>query len=108
MERTRFVKLSSAALNFLDGALGDLEHADLDVDLGGDVLTLEFADGTSFIINAHSAAGQIWMAANSSAWHFDYLEDRGRWVASKTGDELLATVQDAVSKKLGTTVVLKP
>lgn len=106
MDRARFLKLSSMMLEHLDDALGSLEHEDLDVDLAGDVLTLAFSDGTSFIINAHSAAGQIWMAANRSAWHFDYVDDREQWVADKSGDELLATVAREVGGKLGTAVHL--
>lgn len=104
MERGRFAKLSSKALEHLDDWLGDLEHEDLDVDLAGDVLTLAFSDGGKFIINAHSAAGQIWMAANKDAWHFDYDEARDRWIASKTDDELMATVARVVGARLGQTI----
>ena len=104
MERGRFVKLSSRALEHIDDWLGDLEHEDLDVDLAGDVLTLSFSDGGRFIINAHSAAGQIWMAANKDAWHFDYDEATDRWVASKNGDELMATVARTVGARLGQTI----
>jgi len=104
MEPGKFAELSSATLEALDTALGDLEHDDLDVDLAGDVLTLGFSDGVDFILNAHSAAGQIWMAANRDAWHFDYREASGQWVASKTDDELLATVARVVGDKLGARV----
>ncbi len=106
MERGRFHKLSTQALEHIDDALGGLEHEDLDVDLGGDVLTLAFSDGVKFVINAHSAAGQIWMAANTDAWHFDYVEERGQWVASKTGDELMATIARTVGARLGQTLSL--
>ncbi len=106
MERARFMKLSSQALEHIDEVLGDLEHDDLDVDLAGDVLTLAFSDGVKFIINAHSAAGQVWMAANTDAWHFDYDEDQGRWVARKNGDELMATVARTVGARLGQPVSL--
>ncbi|MBL4682997.1 MAG: iron donor protein CyaY [Nannocystaceae bacterium] len=101
MNRANFSTLSSATLELLDGALGDLEHDDLDVDLGGDVLTLEFSDGTTFIINAHGAATQIWMAANRTAWHFDYQESSETWVAHKTGDELFETLSRMVGEQLG-------
>lgn len=101
MERGRFVKLSAQALEHIDEVLGGLEHDDLDVDLAGDVLTLGFSDGAKFVINAHSAAGQIWMAANKDAWHFDYDEQNGRWVAAKSGDELMATVARTVGERLG-------
>ena len=60
------------------------------------MLTLTFGDGSKFIINAHSAAGQIWMAAQQSAWHFDWVPATKTWVASKTGDELMKTVASVV------------
>jgi CyaY protein len=106
MERGRFLELSARALEHIDGVLGDLEHEQLDVDLGGDVLTLAFSDGVKFIINAHSAAGQIWMAAKTNAWHFDYEEADGRWVARKNGDELMATVARTVGDRLGESISL--
>jgi CyaY protein len=104
VERKDFSTKSTLALEHLDEVLGDLEHERLDVDLAGDVLTLAFDDGGKFIINAHSAAGQIWLAAGTEAWHFDYLSEEDRWVASKQGDELRATVARVVSQKLGETV----
>ena len=106
MERGRFLALSAQALEHIDEVLGDLEHENLDVDLAGDVLTLAFADGVKFIINAHSAAGQIWMAANTDAWHFDFDPEAERWVASKNGDELMATVARTVGERLGQPVSL--
>jgi CyaY protein len=106
MERGRFSKLSARALEHIDQVLGDLEHDDLDVDLAGDVLTLAFSDGVRFVINAHSAAGQVWMAANTDAWHFDYDEARDQWVARKNGDELMATVARTVGGRLGQPISL--
>lgn len=106
MERSAFLALSASALEHIDATLGDLEHEAMDVDLAGDVLTLAFDDGSKFIINAHSAAGQVWMAANKSAWHFDWEPDRRQWIAHKTGDELMATVAAVVGAKLGVPVDL--
>ena len=106
MDRETFVKVASVALERIEEVLADLEHADLDVDLAGDVLTLEFSDGAVFIINAHSAAGQVWMAADRTAWHFDYQPAEEQWVATKTNDELMATVAGKVGSKLGVEIKL--
>ena len=106
MERAEFVPLASAALEHIEETLAELEHEALDVELAGDVLTLEFSDGLQFIINAHGAARQVWLAANRSAWHFDYVPEKKVWIAAKTDDELMQTVAHAVSTKLGTTVTL--
>ena len=105
MDRKEFQTRSAAALHHIDARLGDLEHERLDVELAGDVLTLAFDDGGKFVINAHSAAGQVWMAAGTTAWHFDPTDD-GTWVAAKTGDELMATVARVVSERLGEPVEL--
>ena len=100
MERPQFVKVATTALEHIEDGLASLELDQLDVDLGGDVLTLEFGDGTQFIINAHSAAEQIWMAANRTAWHFDFDPASNTWVAAKTGEELMTTVSKEVGQKL--------
>ncbi|AKT41883.1 iron donor protein CyaY [Chondromyces crocatus] len=70
-------------------------------DLSSGILTIEFEDGVKFVINSHRAARQIWMAAERSAWHFDYRHNEGRWVASKSGDELWNAVDAVLSRKLG-------
>src|SRR5690349_6858339 len=106
MERAQFQKVSAKALEHIDSELGALEHEQLDVELAGDVLTLAFGDGTRYVINAHSAALQVWMAAERNAWHFDYDGASDRWVAQKSGDELMATVARVVGEKLGTAVAL--
>lgn len=106
MDRKIFHTESSKALQHIDEVIGDLEHEELDVNLAGDVLTLAFDDGAKFVINAHSAAKQVWMAAGTTAWHFDFLPDSGRWVARKTDEELMATVARVVGDKLGQSVEL--
>jgi CyaY protein len=106
MEPNDFHRLSAKALAHIDDRLGGLELEELDVQLAGDVPTLAFADGGRFVINAHSAAGQIWMAAGTTAWHFDFEPDQGRWIAKKSADELMSTVARVVGAKLGTDVSL--
>jgi CyaY protein len=100
MDAQEFTKRAYPALEHIDEILGGLELEELDSDLAGDVLTLEFSDGGKFILNAHGAARQVWLAAGTTAWHFDYQQD-GRWVAPKTGDELMSTVARVVGEKLG-------
>jgi CyaY protein len=104
MDAKDFHKLSAKALEHIDDALGAADLDGLDVQLAGDVLTITFADGGRFVINAHSAAGQIWMAAGTTAWHFDH-ED-GKWLAKRTGDELMQTVGRVVGERLGARVAV--
>lgn len=105
MDRSTFTQQSHRTLRALDDALGEIDHDDFDLDLAGDVLTLSFADGARFVINAHGAALQIWMAAGTTAWHFDAQPD-GRWIATRTNEELWATLEKVVGEKLGIKVEL--
>jgi CyaY protein len=93
-------------LTALIDALDALEGSDVQAELAGDILTIEFEDGTRFVLNSHRAARQLWMAADRSAWHFDFRSESGRWVAQKTGDELWATLERVLEKKLGRRVPL--
>ena len=106
MDAREFQKLSAKALAYIDTALGEADADRLDVQLAGDVLTLTFADGARFVINSHSAAGQIWMAAGTTAWHFDHDAASERWIARRTGDELMQTIARVVGDKLGARVAV--
>jgi len=87
-------------------ALDALESDELEAELESDILTLEFADDTRYVINSHRAARQIWMAAERSAWHFDWDPERQEWIAQKTGDELWQALGTVIGKKLGHPVEL--
>ncbi len=91
-----------ALLDALDG----LEFDEVEAELASDILTLEFTDGTQYVVNSHRAARQIWMAAERNAWHFDWVPEKGAWIDDKRGQELWQTVAAALSTKLGQAVEL--
>lgn len=91
---------ATATLRALMAALDELEEQ-LDAELAGDILTLEFKDGATCVVNSHRAARQIWMAAERKAWHFDYQPEGDRWFAAKQGDELWSTLSALLLRKIG-------
>jgi CyaY protein len=93
-------------LKALVRALDELEQSSFEAELASDILTIEFDDGARYIVNSHRAARQIWMAAELTAWHFDFIPDKQRWIASKTGDELWAALEGAISRRLKRPVTL--
>jgi CyaY protein len=105
LSEREFDDVADKTLRSMVNALAAIEQG-FEADLQSGILTIEFEDGAKYIVNSHRAARQIWMAADRTAWHFDYLAQKGRWVASKTGDELWSTVQRVVSRKLGEEVAL--
>src|SRR5262245_32385030 len=92
-----FDQLADRTLSALVESIGELD--DVEADLAQGVLTVKFEDGKRYVINSHRAARQIWMAADSSAWHFDW--NGSQWISTKSKDELLALVERTVGKKLG-------
>jgi CyaY protein len=84
------------------------EHPDeLFAELAGDVLTIEFDDQSRYVINSHLAARQIWLAAERSAWHFDFILERAAWIDRKTQAELWSKLEELLTNKRGRPVALK-
>jgi len=104
-----YVELASRELRLLVDVLDEQMEDSVDAELESDILTIEFADGSRYVINSHRAARQIWMAADRTAWHFDWDPARSCWVAQKTGDELWAALSRALQAKLeGTPELARP
>ena len=93
-------------LRALVDALDELELSGVECELSSDILTIEVSGGDRYVVNSHRAARQIWMAADRSAWHFDWDVERSEWIAKKTGDELWSTLSRVLSSKLGQPVKL--
>lgn len=73
-------------------ALEDIfDESGLDVDLenSAGVLTVKFENGTQLIFSRQEPLRQLWLAARSGGFHFDYDEEEKRWTHDTT-DELLS------------------
>jgi CyaY protein len=93
-------------LRALVDALDALDLGGIECELSSDILTIELSGGDRYVVNSHRAARQIWMAADRSAWHFDWDTERSAWVAKKTGDELWSTLSRVLANKLQKPVAL--
>jgi len=100
-----FDELARGELRHLEDALAEIDPDQVEVSTSDGVLRLDLRDGTRIVINSHRAARQIWMAAISTAWHFDQAAD-GAWIAAKTGDELRATIARLVQQRIGLALAL--
>ena len=104
MDEKEFGRRAGEALSKLDDALRDLEG--VESDLAGDILTLEFEDGSRYVVNSHAAARQIWLSANLMAWHFGWHEPTRSWRDTRTGEELFTELGKLVSEKLSQRVII--
>jgi CyaY protein len=106
MTDAEFESLADATLAALERAI---DRVELDVDLqtkGAGVLELEFADGAKLIVNRHTAAREIWVAAKSGGFHFRH--DGNAWRDTRDGTELYAALSRLVSAQSATPVILAP
>jgi CyaY protein len=86
--------------------LSETSEQAIEAELASDILTIEFSDGARYVLNSHRAARQIWLSAERSAWHFDYVPSSKAWVAAKSGAEMWSTLTQLLSAKLGAVIKL--
>jgi CyaY protein len=104
MDETRFDALATQTLERIEHAL---EQSGLEADFElreGGVLELEFANRSKIIVNRHSAAREIWVAARSGGFHFRW--DGSAWRDTRDGAELFAALSKLVSAQSGSGVIL--
>jgi CyaY protein len=71
----------------VEAAIND-DDAEIDYESGNDMLTLSFRDRSVAIISRQSAISQLWLAARSGGFHFDWDEAAEQWVCTVNGQSL--------------------
>lgn len=104
MDEKEFNPLADAMINKIEAAL---DQCDADIDFEqkpGGVIEVICDNGSKVIINRHTAAREIWVAAKSGGFHFKY--DNGAWVGTRDGEPLMAVVSRCLSEQTGEAVTL--
>lgn len=109
MDDKAFQGLADEALKQIVAKLDSIEELGLD-DLP-DTVRIEFPDRRKLIVNRHTAARQIWLAAPSGAWHFapqvgTSQGEAARWIDVRTGVELYGQLEALIESMLGRRVSL--
>ena len=107
MSEQAFQQAAQQTLDAIESGLErivDSVGVDIDLERQGNVLTLTFEDDAQIVINSHSAAQEIWVAARSGGFHYR-LRD-AHWIDSRSGEELFAALSRLVSEQSGTAVRL--
>ncbi len=82
--------------------------ANIDYDTASDILTIEFEDRSKIIINYQSANGQLWLAARSGGFHYDYDADTNCWKNDRNGIEFFDQLSELATEQAGEDIILKP
>lgn len=66
------------------------DDSGLDVDLenSAGVLTVRFENGSQLIFSRQEPIRQLWLAARSGGFHFDYDEGSERWICDTSDEQL--------------------
>jgi len=88
MNESEFQEIAEQTIEDIQDAVDNCD-ADIDYDEIGGVLTLEFGNGSKIIFSRQAAMSQLWMAAVSGGFHFNYDEDARQWICDSGGNEEL-------------------
>ena len=84
----------------LDEQLDECD-ADIDYDTVSDILTISFENGSKLIINYQAASDQLWLAARSGGFHYNYDAASGHWLNDRTGEDFLAELSRLATAQAG-------
>ena len=88
LTEARFHDLVDATQQQLEDVF-DESGLDVDLENSAGVLTVTFEGEAQLIFSRQEPVRQLWLAAKSGGFHFDYDEKRSSWKCDKT-DELLS------------------
>lgn len=103
LDETAFNQKVDETLQVIEEGIENCD-ADLDWDLSGGILTIECANGSQVIVNRQTPTRQIWVAARSGGFHFDYDQDRDGWFQDQL--ELFSLLNQALTEQSGESVTL--
>jgi iron-sulfur cluster assembly protein CyaY len=106
MNESEFQEIAEQTIEDIQDAI-DNSGTDIDYDEIGGVLTLEFENGSKIIFSKQGAMNQLWMAAKSGGFHFDYDEDSEQWICdSGDKEELYIMLSKLATEQAGEAVTL--
>ena len=98
MTESEFNELADAVFTRIEHAI-DASGVDVECNLNGPVLELEFDDGSQIIINRHAPNQEIWLAARAGGFH--YAHDNGQWLSRRDDSELFTRLSELIEQGCG-------
>jgi len=106
MNEFDFNQLAEDTMLSIEDAIDEC-GVDIDFDNAGGILTLEFGNGSQIIINKQAPLTQLWVAARSGGFHFDYDSEGECWRLQGGGEELFSCLSRCCSDQAGEAVTLE-
>ena len=100
MTESEFNELVDDTFEALETALDDVD-SDIDYELAGGVLTVDFDNGTTMVFSRQPPLCQLWLAARAGGFHFQYDSAAGDWVGTRDGAQFRPFVIDQMREQGG-------
>ena len=108
LDESRYQELTHAAFRRLETAFVDVDPDLVEAYFEGDVLTLAFTGGSRCVINTQRPTRQIWVAAQSKGYHFDWDPQSQSWRDDRGGSvELFTLIERIVRETAGIDVKIR-
>lgn len=98
MTETEFNKKVEQAFIAVSAAIDNVD-SDLDWTLQQGVMEIESAGGYKIILSRHGPNQEIWVAAKSGGFHFQWRD--GQWRDTRSGEDLAALLTRVVRELAG-------
>ncbi len=105
MTESQFLDAADAMLAQIESTI-EQSAAEAQCSLTAQVLTIDFDDGTTMVVNAQTPMRQLWLASRAGAMHFGY--DGAAWRDLRSGEEFFDAVSRLVSQHVGRKLDLHP
>ncbi|HLV18857.1 MAG TPA: iron donor protein CyaY [Pseudomonas sp.] len=87
LSEARFHDLVDALQQEIEDLFDD-SGLDVDLENSNGVLTVRFDNGSQLIFSRQEPLRQLWLAARSGGFHFDYDAEGERWLCDASGEPL--------------------
>ena len=98
MSDSDYLTRAEAVLARIEQAADDSD-ADIEFERNGNVLTLEFENGSKIIVNLQPPMQEIWIAAKAGGFHFKFVD--GQWLDTRNGREFFESLSDYATQQAG-------
>jgi len=112
MSETTFKELVEDIIIQIEDAIEELD-SDIDYESSDGILTIIMKNKSQIIINRQTAALQLWLAAKSGGYHFDYVGknvgksvEKSDWQDDRSGEAFLDTLNRCLTEQSGEKIEL--
>ncbi|OED44399.1 iron donor protein CyaY [Endozoicomonas sp. (ex Bugula neritina AB1)] len=105
MNEAQYSDLLDDLMVAIEDAIEDAQ-LDIDYETAAGILTLTCPDDSKVILSRQTPLLQLWLAAKSGGFHFDYSEDQQEWVLDGSGESFTGSLNRCLSEQYGQKVEL--